>query len=74
VWITLSSFYTWASQEFGIPNPMKEVPPPKFKKTDVDPYTQDEVERMLKACVYSKETRLHDRHKFVRRLQLANRD
>jgi integrase/recombinase XerD len=74
VWITLSSFSSWASTEFGLPNPMKEIPPPKFKKAEVTPYTQDEVERMLKACTYSKEVRPHDRHRFVMRLPLANRD
>jgi integrase/recombinase XerD len=53
---------------------MKDVPPPKYKKTEVVPYTQDEVERMLKACAYSKEVKPHDRHRFVMRLPLANRD
>ena len=34
---------------------MKSVPPPRIKKTPIEPFTQDEVERMLKACVYSRE-------------------
>lgn len=68
VWITLSSFYSWASQEFGIPNPMKDVPPSKYKKTEVVPYTQDEVERMLKACAYSKEVKPVGCKNSIRRL------
>jgi integrase/recombinase XerD len=27
VWIALSSFFNWASQEFKMANPMKDVPP-----------------------------------------------
>ena len=33
VWITLSSFFNWASQEFKMANPMKDVPLPRIKKT-----------------------------------------
>ncbi len=74
VWVTLSSFFTWASREFALPNPVKEVPAPKFQKTQTDPFTQDEVERMLKACVYTREANTDQRHKFVMRRATANRD
>ncbi len=74
VWITLSSFFEWARLEFKIANPVREVPPPKFKTAPVEVYTQDEVECMLKACVYSREARPHDRHKFVMHRPTANRD
>ena len=32
VWITLSSFFNWASQEFKMANPMKDIPPPKCQE------------------------------------------
>ena len=35
IWITLSSFFTWAKQEFQIRNPMKGIPAPRFPKTPV---------------------------------------
>jgi integrase/recombinase XerD len=74
VWITLSSFFNWASQEFKMVNPMKDVPPPRIKKTPVEPFTQDEVERMLKACLYTREADTNMRHKYVMRRPTANRD
>jgi integrase/recombinase XerD len=43
-WVTLSSFFAWAAKEFRIPNPMKDVPAPKFKSPQVQPFTQDEVQ------------------------------
>jgi hypothetical protein len=42
---------------------MKNVPAPRFQKVEIEPFTREEVSRMLKACVYSKEadtTRLSD--------------
>jgi integrase/recombinase XerD len=32
VWITLSSFFHWAEQEFNLPNPMRKVTAPKHQK------------------------------------------
>jgi integrase/recombinase XerD len=53
---------------------MKDVPPPRIKKTPVEPFTQDEVERMLKACLYTREADTNMRHKYVMRRPTANRD
>ena len=74
IWITLSSFFTWATTEFKFANPMKEVPPPRYKKVPIEAFTQDEVFRMLKACIYSRECKTHDRRRFAMRRQTANRD
>jgi len=74
VWVILSSFFTWACREFKFPNPMKEIPAPKFQRTPVEPFTQLEVEQMLKACIYSRESDTTDRKKFVMRRPTANRD
>ena len=48
----LSEFFTWASVEFKIPNPIKKVPTPEFTEPPVEPLTKDEIERLLKACDY----------------------
>lgn len=74
VWITLSSFFTWANKEYNFPNPMKEVPPPRFQKAPVDAFTEDEVRRMLKACLYTREADTNVRRKFVMRRPTGNRD
>jgi integrase/recombinase XerD len=74
VWITLSSFFNWASQEFKLANPMKDITPPRIKKTPVEPFTQDEVERMLMAYVYAREVRPRKRRSFTMRMRFSHRD
>jgi hypothetical protein len=32
VWVALSSFFAWASTEFGWPDPIQDVPPPRILK------------------------------------------
>ncbi len=64
IWIGLSSFFHWASDEFQIPNPMKQVPAPKFTLPEVVPYTKEEVEALLKAAEYSAEAKTENRRSF----------
>ena len=49
VYVTLASFFGWASREFRVENPMKEIPAPRFQNAPIEPFTQDDVQRMLKA-------------------------
>ena len=51
----LSGFFTWASVEFDIPNPIKKVPAPKFTEPAVVTLSKYEIERLLKACDYCAE-------------------
>ena len=74
VWATLSSFYSWASLELGIKLITKDVPAPKTKQVVIEPLTQEEVLRILKVCVYSREVKPGNRKGFVMRLRNANRD
>lgn len=73
-WITLSAFFTWAKAEFDLPGPMKSVPAPSFEEAPVEAFTQDEVERLLKACDYCVEARTNERRKFVMRRPTGTRD
>jgi len=73
-WVTLSAFFTWAAREFKMSNPMKDVPAPKFKVAPVEPFTQEEVQAMLKVCLYSKEVKPGNRKSFVMRPPNGNRD
>jgi integrase/recombinase XerD len=43
-YVSLSAFFTWASREFDLPNPIKAVPPPKFQQAPIEPFTKEEVE------------------------------
>ncbi len=74
VWATLSSFFSWANLELGINQIMKDVPTPRTKMVTIEPLTQDEVQRMLKVCVYSREVKPGNRKGFVMRLPNASRD
>jgi len=74
VWVTLSSFYSWAAQELGTAQIMKAVPAPRTKETPIEPLTQEEVEHMLKACINSREARTSNRRSFTMRLRFNHRD
>jgi hypothetical protein len=55
VWVTLSSFYTWASHELNLPNIMKDVPSPRTKKFRSPPF------RRMKCSGCSKPAPIHAR-------------
>ncbi|MGA2821279.1 MAG: tyrosine-type recombinase/integrase, partial [Anaerolineales bacterium] len=74
VWMSFSSFFKWAEPELGIPYPMREVPIPRFQKSQVPEFTREEVERMLKACLYKREANTILRRAFVMRRSTAARD
>lgn len=74
IWISLSAFFTWASQEFEIPSPMKSVPAPKFTQAQVEAFTKEEIEALLKACEYCREAQTDQRRKFTMRRPTARRD
>ena len=60
-WVTLAAFFTWASTEIGIPNPMKAIPAPRFEEAPVEPFTREEIEALLKACEFCHEAKTTDR-------------
>ena len=74
VWVTFRSFFGWLHVEFKYPNPAIEIPAPKFQKTTVEAFTKEDIEKVLKACVYSREAQTEVRKKFVMRRPSANRD
>jgi integrase/recombinase XerD len=74
IWVTLSAFFHWASDEFSFINPMNGVPGPKFVEAQVDTFTKDEVEALLKACEFCQEAQTDQRRKFVMRRPTARRD
>jgi integrase/recombinase XerD len=73
-WVTLCSFFHWASDEFNLANPMKGVPAPRFEEAPVEPFTKEQVESLLKACKYCREANTTDRRRFTMRRTTARRD
>lgn len=53
---------------------MKEVPRPRFPKAPVDCFTQEDVHKLIKACLYSKEADTYNRRRFAMRRPTSNRD
>jgi len=74
VWITLSAFFHWASDEFKFPNVMKSVPGTRFETPPVEPFTKEEVEALLKACDFCLEAKTDKRHAFTMRRVSGYRD
>jgi integrase/recombinase XerD len=73
-WITLSSFFTWASKEFDLSNPMKAVPAPRYERAPVEPFSKEDVEALLKGCKFSREANATDRRRFKMYRHTARRD
>jgi integrase/recombinase XerD len=75
IYISLSSFFTWACKEFDIPNPVKNIPRPRVPDdTPVDPFKKEEVEALIKACDFSAEANTSARRKFVMQRSTGKRD
>jgi len=73
-WVALCSFWTWASTEFDLANPMKGIPAPRFEFPPIEPFTKEEVEKLLKAAEYSREANTDRRKKFTMKRINAKRD
>ena len=74
IWISFRSFFRWLNEEFDFPNPTLKIPPPKYEKAPVVPFSREQIEALIKACDYSQEARTDDRRKFTMRRPTALRD
>jgi len=74
VWIAFSSFFHWAERELALPCPMTDVRVPRAPMPPVPALTREEVERMLKACTYSRDADTPVRRSFTMRRPTASRD
>ncbi len=74
IWVSLSAFFTWASEELKIANPMKGVPAPRFKDPPIQVFSKEDIEALLKACEFCEEARTVDRRRFTMRRPTARRD
>jgi integrase/recombinase XerD len=74
VWITLAAFFSWASSEFELANPLKGIPAPKFEPAPIEPYTREEISALLKSCQQSAEAQTKSRRRFQMRRPTAYRD
>jgi integrase/recombinase XerD len=49
-WRALRSFYRWCEKELGIPNISMQLPRPHYKPPEIQPFTNEEVKALLRAC------------------------
>lgn len=74
-WTAIRSFYNWATEELGIEKrPDSTLKRPRYKPAEIQPFTEDEVKKILKACERTREAVTHDRSSFTMRRSTANRD
>lgn len=53
-WTAMSSFWTWAEREMGVPHVIRgRVSRPKFQRAVVEAYNEADVKAMLYACDYA---------------------
>src|SRR5512147_1434893 len=75
LYISVASFFTWASREFQIDNPVKGVPRPRVPEdAPVEPFKKEEIELLIKACDFCEEAITDRRRKFVMQRSTAKRD
>ena len=74
MYIALRAFFSWLNKEFKLPNPAVEVTPPKFPKHVIQTFTKEDIEKLIKSCLYSREAQTDERKKFVMRRPSGNRD
>lgn len=55
-WAILSSFWTWAEKILGMPHVIRgQIPAPEYTARAIEPFTEAEIQRLLKAAEYERE-------------------
>jgi integrase/recombinase XerD len=58
-WIGLRSFYTWATADLEIPDALAPIPAPKAQEATVEPFTEEQIQKLLAAATTTKDGRQH---------------
>lgn len=72
-WKTIRGFYNWATKILSIERTDLYLKRPKFEYPEIQPFTKDEVARMLEACYYTKVVKQSGKTYKIKRQQ-AERD
>lgn len=74
-WTATKSFFKWAALELNLTSrPDAHLPRPKYEKDVVNPFTDEEVATLLKACEYTRQANPGNRKGFAMRRPTAMRD
>jgi integrase/recombinase XerD len=74
VYVSLRAFFSWLEKEFGIENLVKSIPSPKYPLHVIQTFSKEEIEKLIKSCLYTRESQPYNRRSFVMRRPSANRD
>lgn len=75
LYVSVASFFSWATREFDLSNPMKNVPRPRVPEDPpVEPFKKEDVELLIKACDFCEEAETDRRRKFVMQRSTGKRD
>ena len=75
IYVSLASFFTWASREFNLDSPLKNMPRLRVpEEPPVEPFKKEEIELLIKACDFSGEAVTNRRRKFVMQRFTSKRD
>lgn len=53
-WKSIRAFFGWANTELSIPRPDLQLARPRYKPPEIQPFTEDEIKALLKACEKTK--------------------
>jgi len=77
IWTAIRSFYNWAEAELSIPRDARPdigLKRPRYAPSEIDPYTEDELKALLKACEYTTAAATEKRRSFAMKRPTADRD
>jgi len=70
----ISVLFDWAEKELNISRPDNGISYPKAPIKNVEPFSSDEIRRLISACNYSQPSNTKDRNSFRMKRPTANRD
>lgn len=75
VWATLRSFFSWAHRELGYNRPDLGLARPRYKREQVQPFTMEQVKKLLDAAAWTRESKEDGKRKTYRmKRHTSNRD
>jgi integrase len=73
-WKAIRSFFHWANVELNNQRPDDKLPRPKFAEDEIQPFTVDDLKKILAACEFTTEAKTEGRKSFRMRRTTAVRD
>lgn len=74
IWKAIRSFYNWAAPELNLTRPDNNLPRPRYTSPQVQPFTQEEIAALLKACDRTAPANTERRSHFTMKRPTAKRD